>query len=220
MYAQKNSSPSSPRQQTRKLLLRILSERDPDLHAHVRDVTELAVVVGRRLGVAAEELDHVARAAELHDVGKVAIPDAILNKPGPLDDEETRFMRRHTLIGESILNAVPALQPVAKLVRSSHEDFDGHGYPDGLAGEEIPLGARIIAVCDAFHAMTSDRSYRSAVGTDDALAEMHRCAGTQFDPVIVEALSAALTTTPQAPQPSRQIESVRAVEDRRRLEVA
>ena len=120
------------------------------------------LAVGRELDMGPEELDEVARAAELHDVGKVAIPDAILNKPGPLDEAEWSFMRRHTIIGERILLSAPALRPVARLVRSSHERWDGGGYPDGLAGEEIPLGARIVAVCDAFDAMTTDRPYRRA----------------------------------------------------------
>ena len=101
-------------------------------------------------------------AAELHDIGKVAIPDSIVEKPGPLDDEEWAFMRRHTIIGERILAAAPSLAPVGELVRSSHERYDGRGYPDGLAGEDIPLGARIIAVCDAFDAMLADRPYSPA----------------------------------------------------------
>ena len=121
----------------------------------------LARGVARRLGLPVEERDIVARAAELHDIGKMAIPDAILNKPGPLDDREWRFMRRHTIIGEDILNVAPALQPVAALVRASHERWDGKGYPDGTAGDEIPRGARIVAVCDAFSAMVQDRPYQA-----------------------------------------------------------
>jgi HD-GYP domain-containing protein (c-di-GMP phosphodiesterase class II) len=139
-----------------------------------------------------EELDVLARAAELHDVGKIAIPDAILTKPGPLDAEEWRFMSRHTILGERILTAAAALRPVARLVRSSHERFDGNGYPDGLCGEGIPLGARIIFVCDAFDAMTSDRSYSAAIPVADALAELRACAGTQFDPRVVDAFVASL----------------------------
>ena len=111
-----------------------------------------------RLELDDEQIDHVRHAAELHDVGKMAIPDAILDKPGPLDDAEWEFIRRHTIIGERIVAAAPALRPVAALVRSSHERWDGAGYPDGLAGEEIPLGARIVAVCDAFDAMVADRA--------------------------------------------------------------
>ena len=152
-----------PGLQTRTVLLKVLSEREPDLHEHSSDVMALARGVARRLGLPVEERDIVARAAELHDIGKMAIPDAILNKPGPLDDREWRFMRRHTIIGEDILNVAPALQPVAALVRASHERWDGKGYPDGTAGDEIPRGARIVAVCDAFSAMVQDRPYQAGL---------------------------------------------------------
>ena len=128
----------------------------------------------------------LVRAAELHDIGKVAVPDSILHKTGSLDELEWAFVREHTIVGDRILNAAPALVPVATLVRGSHEHFDGQGYPDGLAGEEIPLGSRIIAVCDAFHAMTSDRSYRAGMSIEDAVEELHRCAGQQFDPRVVD----------------------------------
>ncbi len=124
-------------------------------------------------------------AAELHDVGKVAIPDEILLKPGPLDAGEWRFMERHTLIGERIIGSSPGLAPVAAMVRSSHERWDGRGYPDRLSGEDIPLGARIVAVCDAYDAMTKDRSYRSGMDPELALTELRRCAGSQFDPAVV-----------------------------------
>jgi HD-GYP domain-containing protein (c-di-GMP phosphodiesterase class II) len=135
----------------------------------------------------AEELDELTRAAELHDVGKVAIPDAILNKPGKLDDTEWEFMRQHTILGERILSAAPALRPVARIVRASHERWDGGGYPDGLAGESIPLAARIVAVCDAFEAITSDRCYRKGRSLDDARDELLRAAGSQFDSAVVDA---------------------------------
>jgi two-component system cell cycle response regulator len=123
-------------------------------------------------------------------VGKTAIPDAILNKPGPLDEKEWDFIRRHTVIGERIILAAPSLAPTAELVHSSHEAFDGSGYPDALRGEAIPLGARIIAICDAFDAMTSKRAYRGAMPTEDAIAELRRCAGKQFDPDIIEVFCA------------------------------
>jgi HD-GYP domain-containing protein (c-di-GMP phosphodiesterase class II) len=139
------------------------------------------------MGVDGDELEQVVRAAELHDVGKVAVPDAILRKPGPLTDVEWGFMREHTVVGDRILSAAPALERVAKLVRASHERYDGRGYPDGLVGEAIPLGSRIVAVCDAFHAMTSDRPYRPAVDVEDALDELGRCASRQFDPGVVDA---------------------------------
>jgi HD-GYP domain-containing protein (c-di-GMP phosphodiesterase class II) len=133
-------------------------------------------------------------AAELHDIGKTGIPDAILVKAGPLDEDEWRFMRRHTLIGERIVRAAPSLAPAADLVRSSHEHLDGSGYPDGLSGDAIPLGSRIIAACDAFNAMTSDRPYRKTRAAADAVIELRRCAGTQFDPDVVEALAQLIET--------------------------
>jgi two-component system, cell cycle response regulator len=187
MYARKGGRRMSAGRQSRDVLLRTLSERRPDLHFRLRDIGELALAVGRELLMGPEGLDEVARAAELHDVGKIAVPDAILDKPGSLDPVEWSFMRRHPLIGERILLAAPALRPVARLVRSSHERWDGGGYPDGLRGDEIPLGARVVAVCDAFDAMTTERPYRDSVNEDDAIAELRRCAGTQFDPVVVEA---------------------------------
>jgi two-component system cell cycle response regulator len=192
MYAAKEARPSSAGLQTRTVLLKVLSEREPDLHEHSSDVMALARGVARRLGLPVEERDIVARAAELHDIGKMAIPDAILNKPGPLDDREWRFMRRHTIIGEDILNVAPALQPVAALVRASHERWDGKGYPDGTSGDEIPRGARIVAVCDAFSAMVQDRPYQAGLSVSEAVAEIKRCAGTNFDPAVVEAFAAEI----------------------------
>ena len=155
------------------------------------------------------------QAAELHDVGKLGIPDAILDKPGPLDDDEWRLMRQHTVIGERILNADPVMQPVARLVRSSHERWDGDGYPDGLAGAAIPLGARIIAACDALDAMTSDRCYQGARPMAEALSELRRCAGTQFDSDVIAALCARLEAalTPAAPPAPQAQESGERADD-------
>jgi HD-GYP domain-containing protein (c-di-GMP phosphodiesterase class II) len=192
MYARKGDRRLSPGSQSRDVLLRTLSEARPDLHAHLRGTAELARAVGSELGMGAEALDEVARAAELHDVGKMAIPDAILEKAGPLDEAEWSFMRRHTLIGERILLAAPALRSAARLVRASHERWDGGGYPDALAGEEIPMGARLVAVCDAFRAMTTNRPHRPRRSGADALAELRRCAGTQFDPEVVGAFARVL----------------------------
>ncbi len=177
---------SSIGQQTRDVLLQILREREPDLHDHHHEVAELAVAVADKLPMLPEEIDVMARAAELHDIGTMAVPDQILQKPGPLDSRERDFIRQHTLVGERILAAAPALEPVARLVRASHERWDGSGYPDGLKGEEIPLGARIIAVCDAFHAMTSSRVYQPPVSPTVALDELRRSAGTQLDPYVVK----------------------------------
>ena len=187
MYARKGERRMSAGRQSRDVLLRTLSERRPDLQLRLRDIGELALAVGRELQMGPEGLDEVARAAELHDVGKIAVPDAILDKPGSLDPVEWGFMRRHPLIGERILLEAPALRPVARLVRSSHERWDGGGYPDGLRGDEIPLGARVVAVCDAYDAMTTDRPYRQSIGEQEAVLELRRCAGTQFDPTVVEA---------------------------------
>jgi hypothetical protein len=192
MYERKDARRPSVRNQCRDLLLRVISEQQPDLEEHGDDVSGLVAAVGRRLGLHAEDLDHAECAAELHDVGKIAVPPEVVRKPGPLDDDEWAVMRRHTVIGERILATVPALVPVARLVRASHERWDGGGYPDGLRGEEIPLGARIIAVCDAFHAMTTDRVYRPGGTVREALAELERCAGSQFDPAVVAALAEAL----------------------------
>ncbi len=193
MYAQKTSGRATAGRQSTDVLLRVLAERHPDLGEHIHSVAALAREVGRSLGLGVEELEQVGDAAELHDVGKMAIPDAILTKPGPLDAEEWAFMKRHTLIGERIVAAAPSLASVARLVRSSHERWDGAGYPDGLAREEIPLGARIVAVCDAYDAIVSDRAYRASRTPAAAMAELERCAGSQFDPSIVEAFAATLT---------------------------
>jgi diguanylate cyclase (GGDEF)-like protein len=198
MYAQKNERGSSVTHQLRDLILRVLAEQDPELYDHVHDVARLAAGVGRRLALNDAQVADLVRAAELHDVGKVAIPDSILHKPGRLDPHEQEFMRRHTLIGESILSAAPALAGVGRLVRSSHERYDGAGYPDGLREEEIPLSSRIIFACDAFNAMTTDRPYRDAMNEEDALSELRRCAGTQFDPVVVDAFTAEFTALTSA----------------------
>ncbi len=189
MYEQKHSRRPSAATQAVDALLATVQERHPSLASHVDGVTGLARELAERLGLADDELDAVVHAAALHDVGKVAIPDAILKKPGPLDELEWAFMRRHTLIGERILRAVPALRTAAPLVRWSHERWDGHGYPDGLRGTEIPLGATIIAACDAYDAMTEDRPYQAARPPREALAELRRCSGTQFDPRVVPELA-------------------------------
>jgi diguanylate cyclase (GGDEF)-like protein len=186
MYAQKDSGRASAGRQSRDVLLRALMERNPDLGEHLTSVADLAVAVARRLRMGPAGVDSVRHAAELHDVGKVAIPDAILNKPAALDESEWAFMHRHTIIGERIVAAAPSLQGVAQLVRSSHERWDGTGYPDRLSGEGIPLGARIVAVCDAFDAMVADRPYRAALPASLALEELRGCAGSQFDPAVVE----------------------------------
>lgn len=203
MYEQKDSGRVSAGSQVEEALLTTLAERQPDLGEHVHGVAQLSLRVGERLGLDSGELVILHRAAELHDIGKIAIPDAILDKPGPLDETERAFIERHTELGERIIAAAPSLAPVAKLVRSSHERFDGTGYPDGLAGEDIPLASRIIFACDAFSAMTSDRPYSDARAVPEALEELQFCAGGQFDPVVVDSLCAEVTAPSTAEADAR-----------------
>jgi diguanylate cyclase (GGDEF)-like protein len=189
MYANKNSMRSSSGQQTTDVLVRVLAERYPELGEHLDGVTELAGVVAGRLGLGGDDLAIVQQAASLHDLGKLAVPDAILEKRGPLDEGEWEFIRQHTLIGERILAVAPALAPAARIVRASHERVDGGGYPDGLSGDEIPLAARIVCVCDAFDAMTSVRPYRpDPLSAEAAIEELRQGAGSQFDGRVVEVL--------------------------------
>jgi diguanylate cyclase (GGDEF)-like protein len=204
MYAQKTSARRSPDRQSRDVLLRVLEERNPELAERHAAVARLAEAIGERMGLSNEDQAQLRQAAELHDVGKLAIPEELLHKPGPLDAEEWAFVRRHPLIGERIIAAAPALAPAARLVHSTHERFDGSGYPDGLAGEQIPLGARIIAVCDAFTAMTFPRSYAPRLSLSEAVAELRSCAGSMFDPAVVDALTnlvIGLAWPPERPAP-------------------
>ena len=194
LYVQKAAGRHSTTQQSAAVLLSALEARSPDLAPHLDGVARRSVAVGEEMGLTRPQIEALRHAARLHDVGKVAIPDAILVKPHALDSDEWDFMRRHTLIGERILKAAPALEQVAHVVRSTHESFDGSGYPDGLAGAEIPLAARIILVCDAFDAMTGQRPYREAVTPDEAVTELERCVGSQFDPDVVEAFRRVLAT--------------------------
>ncbi|HEX5900609.1 MAG TPA: diguanylate cyclase [Solirubrobacteraceae bacterium] len=184
MYSHKHGR-SGAREQAGDVLMRTIQAKQPNLREHSSQVAQLAMTVARRFGQAGEEIDEIARAAELHDVGKVGIPDAVLDKPAELDSTEWELMHQHTVLGERILNAAPALRPVARIVRSTHERWDGTGYPDGLGGTGIPTAARIVAVCDAYEAMTSDRAYRGAIGHEAACQELRDMAGTQFDPEVV-----------------------------------
>ena len=165
-----------------------LLERDRYTGEHSNAVIEMSGAVARTLGCTAVEVDRVRSAALLHDIGKVAIPDEILHKPGPLTDDEWILMRQHPVIGERILRVLPGLGPVARMVRHEHERWDGDGYPDGLRGTEIPFGSRVIIVADTYHAITSDRPYRAARSHEDAVDELTRCAGSQFDPDVTAAL--------------------------------
>lgn len=180
-------------QGTSYLLGDMIEADDAYTGEHSRDVVQLVLAVGDRLGLDADAQRMAEFTALLHDVGKVRIPPEVINKPGPLDADERALMNTHTILGEEMLErAGGLLGEVGPYVRSCHEHWDGNGYPDGLAGEEIPLVARIVCTCDAWSAMTTDRSYRSALTRADAAAELRRCAGTQFDPKVVEALTAVL----------------------------
>ncbi len=196
MYVRKGGARTSAGRQSSDVLLRALTERNAELGVHLGGVAEWACATAIRLGVPAEQMEAVRQTALLHDVGKVAIPDGILNKPGPLDESELEFMNRHTLIGERIISAAPALTVVAKCVRSTHERYGGGGYPDGLTGDEIPLIARIVAVCDAYDAMLTERPYRHARDRSAAIAELRLCSETQFDPEVVEAFVSVLGASP------------------------
>ena len=183
----------SSERQVRDVLLQILSERRAGSSAAaLPNVAAHAIGVGRRLGLVLSQLDDIVRAAEMQDIGMLAVPEAVLNKRGTLEAEEWATIQRHPIVGERIVGAAPALKPVARLVRSSYERFDGTGYPDGLVGEAIPLGSRVIAVCVAYDAMTSERPYREALTAAAAFDELRLCAGQQFDPMVVSAFCAEM----------------------------
>ncbi|HSS05451.1 MAG TPA: HD domain-containing phosphohydrolase [Solirubrobacterales bacterium] len=188
LSAHKQRQHHSARRQAHAVLIAALSARRPDLRDHLRVVAYRAIALGRRLGIGREEIDDTALAAELQDVGLLAVPESVLEKEA-LSEIERAMVRSHTADGARIIAAAPGLATVARLVRSSAEHFDGSGYPDGLAGEAIPLGSRVIAVAVAFAAMTERRPYREPVRPDEALAELRRNSGTQFDPRVVEALA-------------------------------
>ncbi len=186
LYAQKRLLRPLPAPEWRDVLLGLQRERDPELGTHVQEVAHLARLMGTRLEMSGRDLADLVAAAELHDIGKAAIPDAILEKPAALDSEERVFIERHTIIGERILASAATGRTVAAIVRSTHERYDGRGYPDGIRGEQIHLSARIIAICDAYEAMTSPRVYQPAVSVQQALAELAQGAGNQFDPKLTE----------------------------------
>jgi diguanylate cyclase (GGDEF)-like protein len=178
-------------------LAEALLERDRYTGEHSEHVAEMSAQVARAAGLEEREVERVHGAALLHDIGKVGIPDDILRKGSDLTEPEWRTMQEHPVIGERIVRTIPGLGPVARIVRHEHERWDGTGYPDGLTGEEIPIGARIILACDAYHAMTSDRPYRQALSHADAINELAKGAGSQFDPQVTELLIGHLWNTRQ-----------------------
>jgi diguanylate cyclase (GGDEF)-like protein/putative nucleotidyltransferase with HDIG domain len=180
-------SKSAQREAIEALAVALL-ERDRYTGEHSEAVIEMSGAVARNMGLNMAEVERVKSAALLHDIGKVAIPDEILHKPGPLTDDEWRLMKEHPVIGERILRVLPGLGTVARIVRHEHERWDGNGYPDGLAGSAIPLGSRIIIAADTYHAITSHRPYRAARSHDAAVEELTSCAGSQFDPSVTAAL--------------------------------
>jgi diguanylate cyclase (GGDEF)-like protein len=210
MYAEKDSRRPSAGGEVEAVLLRILNQRAPELSEHVNSVKSLSLAVGGELGLTKGELLALGRASELHDIGKIAIPDAILSKPGPLDKDEWDFMHQHTILGERIVSAAPSLATVGRLIRSSHERWDGEGYPDGLSGEQIPLASRVILACDAYDAITAERPYAPALDPERALAEIRSAAGTQFDPRIVEALEQVVRSSPAKRLPVPQASPIAA----------
>ncbi len=190
--ANKQRHQRSARRQAHAVLMAVLDARRPELRAHLRTVAYRSISLSRRLGMDLEAIDDIFLAAELQDVGLLAVPESILEKEGPLSAEEAATIRKHPEAGERIIASAPGLASVATLVRATSERFDGRGYPDGLIGEEIPLGARIIAVCVAFAAMGANRPYQPARSEAEVVAELELCAGSQFDPMVVGALVAEL----------------------------
>ncbi len=179
-------------------LVGALEAKDPDIEWHLRAVSHLALLIGRRIPLSQDQIHALSFGGLLHDVGKIGIPDTILHKPGRLTAEEYQIIKRHPVLGARMLSSVRELAPAVPVVRHHHERFDGKGYPEGLAGEDIPLGARIVLVVDAYHAMRSDRPYRRAMSESAARTELLRHAGTQFDPRVVDALLARLERDPEA----------------------
>ena len=196
----------------------LMRRRDVETDRHQRRVAWGAVCVGERLGLDMEATDQLYVAGLLHDVGKIVVPTSVLDKRGPLTGGETAMVRRHAAVGGRIVGVVPELAEAALAIRHHHERWDGDpdadhsGYPDGLAGEEIPFAARVLAVVDSFDAMRRDRPYRSALSVPEALAELERCAGRQYDPSVVRAF---LDTWQEAPKPSPLVQMRRAAMRRR-----
>lgn len=181
--------------QTLEALARALEARDPYTEGHSRRTARYAAAIAREAGLTGDAHAAIEQAGLLHDLGKIGTPDAVLRKGGPLTGEEQALMRRHSVVGAQILAGVAFLKEAATLVRHHHEHYDGTGYPDNLSGSAIPMGSRILAVADAIDAMTTDRPYRKALRLGDALAELERGSGRQFDPAVLETLKRARLKT-------------------------
>src|SRR5207237_1365305 len=168
-------------------LAKIIDARDPWVSSHASQVADYAVAIGKELGMNQERLEPLRQAGFLHDIGKIGISEQVLHKPDKLTDEEYEYIKTHAALGGEFLEMVTGLRHLVPFVRHHHERWDGKGYPDGLATENIELEARILSVCDSAEAMASDRPYRSGMSLHEIIAEVKRCAGTQFDPTVAEA---------------------------------
>ena len=168
------------------VLAKLIEMRDSYTRGHSEEVSRWSEIVARKLGLNKDKQEEISLAAKLHDIGKISIPDRILNKPGPLSKEEYAEVKKHPALGANIFSNIDSLKEVSRIIRHHHEWYNGRGYPEGLKAEEIPLGSRIISVADAYQAMTSDRPYRKAFSKEKAIYELKRRAGSQFDPEIVK----------------------------------
>ena len=186
MYREKIQQKESPRSSIVEFLTSSMQARDFDTEGHCDRLQELATTLARSMGLSQDFIDDLSLLARFHDLGKVGISDQILFKPGPLTNEERQQMNQHCEIGHRIASSVPDLEPIADYILKHHERWDGRGYPLGLSGRDIPLASRILAIVDAYEAMTSNRPYRKAMTREEAIADLKRCAGTQFDPELVE----------------------------------
>lgn len=225
MYARKGRRRPGTENQVQDALVAALGARDPELGSKAGSVAALAAALGRRLGLGASDLRALVHAAALHDVGKIAIPESILDKAAELDPAERRFIQTHPLIAQRIIAAAPSLGYPAQIVRSAQERWDGTGYPDGLRAEAIPLASRVVGICSAYHAMTRRRPHRDALDREQALAELRRCAGSQFDPELVSLLAEIvdhpaehLAREPCVTSPAADLLANREIAGRRRLE--
>ncbi|HEY2766626.1 MAG TPA: diguanylate cyclase [Solirubrobacteraceae bacterium] len=225
MYARKGRRRPGTESQVQDALIAALSARDPELGSQATSIAELAAALGRGIGLGASDLRALTHAAALHDIGKIAIPESILDKPAELDPEERRFVQTHPLIAQRIISAAPALGYAAQIVRSAQERWDGTGYPDGLRGDAIPIASRIVGICGAYHAMTRNRPSRKAMSAEEAVAELRRCSRTQFDPNLVTMLIEILRnpaghSARESPTPAQVADLLvsREVDGRRRLE--